>query len=70
MIKTLDNLLWLQINLDKDKCIEIFGDVGEHLYGKFQINRNIITFYAKLDKKNRRCLSDYLEALCLVNESS
>jgi hypothetical protein len=67
MIKTLDNLLWLQINLDKDKCIEIFGDVGAHLYGKFQIDRNIITFYAKLDKKNRRCLSDYLEALCLVN---
>jgi len=53
--------------MDKDKCIEIFGDVGAHLYGKFQIDQNIISFYAKLDNKNRRCLSDYLEALCLVN---
>ena len=47
MIKTLDNLLLLQTNLDKDKCVEIFGDVGAHLYGKFQIDQNIITFYAK-----------------------
>lgn len=67
MIKTLDNLLWLQINLDKDKCIEIFGELGSHLYNKFQIDQNIISFYAKLDKKNRKSLSDYLEALCLVN---
>ena len=67
MNKTLDNLLMLQTNMDKDKCIEIFGDVGSHLYNKFQIDQNIISFYAKLDKKNRGCLSDYLEALCLVN---
>ena len=67
MIKTLDDLLWLQINLDEDKCIEIFGELGSHLYNKFQLDQNIISFYAKLDKKNRRCLSDYLEALCLLN---
>ena len=63
MIKTLDNLLLLQTNMDKDKCIEIFGDVGAHLYGKFQIDQNIITFYAKLDKKNRRCFIGLFRSL-------
>jgi len=67
MIKTLDNLLWLQTNFNKDKCIEIFGNVGTHLYSKFQMDRNIISFYAKLDKKNKKCIAEYLEALCLVN---
>ncbi len=48
-------LIYLQINLDKEKIVQIYGsDLGSHLWDKFlYYDRNLLIFINYLDTNNR-----------------
>ncbi len=56
-----DRLIALQLNFDLEKSIQVFGELGEHLFEKFDKNeRNILNFYTRLDAGNKEKLLDYV----------
>ncbi len=56
-----DRLIALQLTFDLEKSIQVFGELGEHLFEKFNKNeRNILNFYTRLDAGNKEKLLDYV----------
>jgi hypothetical protein len=60
-MSNIEQLLSLQINLDLSICEKIFGaGLGKHLYDKFvSCDRNLLSFYSRLDAQNRKKLADF-----------
>jgi hypothetical protein len=52
-----DKFLKLQVNFNKDMCIDIFKNDAEHLFQKWlYCNYNIIEFINRLDDNNKHII--------------
>jgi hypothetical protein len=61
-IGILKMLAKVQYNLDCEKFFEIFGEVGAHLWHRYDSNgRNLIDFFTYLDGDNKEKFSLYLQ---------
>jgi hypothetical protein len=60
----MDRLIALQLNFDLEKSIKVFGELGEHLFEKFNKNeRNILNFYTRLDAGNKEKLVEFITSI-------
>lgn len=52
-----DKFIKLQVNFNKDMCIDIFNNDAEHLFQKWlYCNYNIIEFINRLDENNKHII--------------
>ena len=59
-----DRLIALQLTFDLEKSIQVFGELGEHLFEKFNKNeRNILNFYTRLDAGNKEKLVEFITSI-------
>ncbi len=57
----MNSLITLQLNFDLEKSNQVFGELGEHLFEKFnKSERNILNFYTRLDAENKQKLLEYV----------
>lgn len=57
----MNSLITLELNFDLSRSIQVFGELGEHLFEKFnKSERNMLKFYTRLDAGNKQKLLEYV----------
>jgi len=57
----MNSLITLELNFDLSRSIQVFEELGEHLFEKFnKSERNMLKFYTRLDAGNKQKLLEYV----------
>ena len=62
LLESYNKFLYMQCHFSKDVCDNVFGNLSDHIYKKWEsVDLNIIDFLSRLDDVNKRKLFTWVE---------